>query len=249
MRDRFVTPALRHGASADAAERWWRELETRYSEPHRHYHTLRHIEEMLDLLPHADETVVMAVWFHDAIYGGERNEERSAELAREALTELRFPTIETVEQLILATKTHDASQFDRDSARGSLGIVATPAPLSLAAAAADAPTAERAATSSPQSRAAAEPPHSRHEAAAFLDADLAILGSAPARYDEYAAQIRREYAHIPAALFRSGRASLMRAFLARPRIYATEEFRERFEAQARANIERELSASFTPRTG
>lgn len=193
MRDRFLTPALRHGAAADVAERWWRELETRYSEPHRHYHTLRHIEEMLDLLPHADETVLMAVWFHDAIYGGQQNEERSAELARQALTELRFPSIEVVEQLILATKTHEPSQVD------------------------------------PRFHP-------------FLDADLAILGSAPARYDEYAAQIRREYAHIPEPMFRNGRAAVLRTFLARPAIYASKEFRERFEEQARANIQRELSA-------
>ena len=192
MRDRFLALALRHGAAADAAERWWRELETRYSEPHRHYHTLRHIEEMLDLLPHADETVLMAVWFHDAVYGGERNEERSAELAREALTELRFPSIETVEELILATKTHHPSQV---AARFH----------------------------------------------AFLDADLAILGSAPARYDEYAGQIRREYAHVPEAMFREGRASVLRTFLARPAIFATSEFRGRFEAQARANMQREIS--------
>lgn len=193
MRDRFVTPALRHGASADAAERWWRELETRYSEPHRHYHTLRHIEEMLDLLPHADETVRMAVWFHDAIYGGEQNEERSAELARQALAELRFPSIDVVEQLILATKTHEPSEVD------------------------------------PRFHP-------------FLDADLAILGSAPARYDEYAAQIRREYAYVPEEMFRSGRAAVLRTFLARPAIYASAAFRERFENQARANIQRELSA-------
>ncbi|HYR27246.1 MAG TPA: metal-dependent phosphohydrolase [Thermoanaerobaculia bacterium] len=191
MRDRFLAPALTHGASPETADRWWRELEAHYSEPHRHYHTLRHIEEMLDLLPHADETVLMAVWFHDAIYGGKQNEERSAELARTALAELRFPSSETVEQLILATKTHEPSQV------------------------------------APRFHA-------------FLDADLAILGSAPARYDEYAAQIRREYAHIPSILFRSGRASVLRAFLQRPAIYATEEFRARFEKQARENMQREL---------
>lgn len=105
---------MTHGAEAAAAERWWRELASRHSEPHRHYHTLRHIEEMLDLLPHGDETVAMAVWFHDAVYGGSENEERSAALAREALGELRFPApiIADVERLVLATKTHDASQVE-----------------------------------------------------------------------------------------------------------------------------------------
>jgi predicted metal-dependent HD superfamily phosphohydrolase len=194
MHQRFLQFARTHGAEAGAAERWWREVAARYSEPHRRYHTLRHIEEMLDLLPHADETVLAAVWFHDAIYGGGRNEERSAELARAALTELRFPeeSIATVEHLILATKTHDPS-----------------------------PVAPR-----------------FHE---FLDADLAILGSAPARYDEYAREIREEYAHVPEPMFRAGRAAVLRSFLARPSIFASEEFRQRLEKQARANIERELA--------
>lgn len=195
MRERFLQFARVHGADEATAERWWNEVQRRYAEPHRRYHTLRHIEEMLDLLPHVDETVLAAVWFHDVIYGGGRNEERSAELAREALTELRFPaeTIATVERLILATKTHDPSQVE------------------------------------PRFHA-------------FLDADLAILGSEPARYDEYARQIREEYAHVPEPIFRGGRAAVLRSFLQRTPIFATAEFRERFEQQARANIGRELSA-------
>ncbi len=50
----------------DVAESWLHDLEARYSEPHRHYHTRTHIEPMLELLPHPDETVMAAVWFHDA---------------------------------------------------------------------------------------------------------------------------------------------------------------------------------------
>lgn len=176
------------------AERWWRELASRYGEEHRHYHTLRHLEEMLDLLPHADETVLAAVWFHDAVYGGSSNEEQSAILARQALTELLFPPemIGMVERLILATRTHDPSQVD------------------------------------PRFHP-------------FLDADLAILGSAPERYREYTEQVRREYEHVPEALFRGARAAILDRLLERPRIYASDEFFARFERHARENIARELS--------
>ena len=112
LREHFLRLASSHGAEAGIAERWWRELEARYSGSDRHYHTLEHIAEMLDLLPHAPETVLAAVWFHDSVYGGRANEERSAELAKAALGELRFPasSIEVVEQLILATKRHEPSE-------------------------------------------------------------------------------------------------------------------------------------------
>jgi predicted metal-dependent HD superfamily phosphohydrolase len=75
----------------------------------------------------------------------------------------------------------------------------------------------------------------------FLDADLAILGSPIARYGQYVDQIRKEYAHVPEPTFRAGRASMLRTFLTRPRIYVTAEFFARFEAQARLNMRWELS--------
>ena len=80
LRERFLEFA--RSAPAEVAERWWRVVETRYSEEHRHYHTLAHIEHLLELLPHADETVLAAVWFHDAIYDSAQNEERSAALSK-----------------------------------------------------------------------------------------------------------------------------------------------------------------------
>jgi predicted metal-dependent HD superfamily phosphohydrolase len=87
----------------------------------------------------------------------------------------------------------------------------------------------------------------RHDArdaleAALLDADLAILGAAPATYDRYAADVRDEYAHVTDDDWRIGRAAVLRSFLARPAIYATEVMRGTREAQARANLRRELDA-------
>ena len=76
---------------------------------------------------------------------------------------------------------------------------------------------------------------------AVLDADLAILGASPVRYDRYAADIRTEYAHVPEADYRAGRAKILRAFLARPQIYAVPVMVEEGEAAARANLRRELA--------
>lgn len=69
----------------------YEELAAYYAEPHRHYHTLAHIEQCLrqfDLAAeHMDEpdAVEMALWFHDVIYepAAKDNELRSAQLFAE----------------------------------------------------------------------------------------------------------------------------------------------------------------------
>lgn len=90
------------------------DLVARYSEPHRVYHTLRHIEDCLNELetvrrltrnPDAVET---ALWYHDAIYDtkGVNNEEESARLFREMALCVSLPEafISQVINLILATR-------------------------------------------------------------------------------------------------------------------------------------------------
>ena len=81
-----------------------------------------------------------------------------------------------------------------------------------------------------------------HDTALFLDMDLSILGAPKAAFDSYEAAVRREYAWVDDKAWRSGRAAVLRKFLARPRIFHTEAFRERFEAQARKNIARSIAA-------
>jgi predicted metal-dependent HD superfamily phosphohydrolase len=72
------------------------------------------------------------------------------------------------------------------------------------------------------------------------DIDLAILGSEPEKYDQYARQIRREYAWVPLDRYREGRISFLQRLLAGPGIYRTEELAN-LERPARSNIERELA--------
>ena len=74
------------------------------------------------------------------------------------------------------------------------------------------------------------------DAQLLVDIDLAILGASRERFDEYERQVALEYAHVPQAQRRAGRARILRAFLARPAIYATAFFHERFEAAARENL-------------
>jgi predicted metal-dependent HD superfamily phosphohydrolase len=80
------------------------------------------------------------------------------------------------------------------------------------------------------------------DAALFLDMDLSILGAKKSAFDSYEAAVRREYAWVDDKAWRSGRAAVLKKFLARPHIFHTEAFRERFEAEARKNIARSIAA-------
>ncbi|WP_421913265.1 hypothetical protein [Mesorhizobium sp.] len=80
------------------------------------------------------------------------------------------------------------------------------------------------------------------DAALFLDMDLSILGAAPAAFDAYESAVRREYGWVEEPMWRAGRGAVLKTFLAREHIFHTEEFRQRFEAQARHNIARSLQA-------
>lgn len=74
----------------------------------------------------------------------------------------------------------------------------------------------------------------------LVDIDLSILGAEPPVYDAFEQAIRREYRHVPAALYRVGRARLLGRFLARPRIYRNMPFTQR-EGQARDNLARAVA--------
>jgi predicted metal-dependent HD superfamily phosphohydrolase len=75
---------------------------------------------------------------------------------------------------------------------------------------------------------------------ALCDADLAILASAPDRYDSYVAGVRRDYAHLSDAEFTSGRTAVLHDLAGRERLFHTTYGREHWDAPARANLTREL---------
>lgn len=87
-------------------------LTRRYCEPHRHYHTIGHIADMLwraRQLPLDDEQL-LAIWYHDAIFDipGDGNERRSAELAFAELCAIGWPEARArqVERMVLDTEQH-----------------------------------------------------------------------------------------------------------------------------------------------
>lgn len=78
-----------------------------------------------------------------------------------------------------------------------------------------------------------------HEAF-FLDADMAILGTAKEVYDKYKQAVRKEYRIYPDIVYNMGRRKFLAKALAAPRIFKTDGFYKRYEAQARVNLKREL---------
>ncbi|MFI6517429.1 HD domain-containing protein [Spirillospora sp. NPDC050679] len=106
------------------ARRIGTELDARYGEGHRRYHTRAHLTAVLDLVDeladHADDpdAVRLAAWFHDAVYDPQRadNEERSARLARRMLADTDLPeaVVEEVARLVVLTETHAPDGADRN---------------------------------------------------------------------------------------------------------------------------------------
>jgi predicted metal-dependent HD superfamily phosphohydrolase len=79
------------------------------------------------------------------------------------------------------------------------------------------------------------------DAQLVCDIDLSILGREPEVFDEFERRIRKEYAWVPEPIYRSSRSEVLTGFLRRRSIYQTENFRERYEQPARANLERILA--------
>ena len=192
---------VRTGPAAHAA---LDELVQAYSEPHRHYHTIKHIASLLQLLDEHGRgvldrnAVALAILFHDVIYDPARhdNEHASADFASERLAALGFPAqlIAKVKGYILATQHVHSPPTINDV-----------------------------------------------DLALLLDLDLSILAAPPAEYRTYAQAIRREYAHVPDALYRLGRRRILEGFLARERIYQTEQLHALWDERARTNIAGEIA--------
>jgi predicted metal-dependent HD superfamily phosphohydrolase len=184
---------------------------TKYSEPHRHYHTLRHIDHLLLLAQQNRDRlrdfnlVVTAIIFHDIIYDpqSKTNEEDSAIFFKSSFSPfLDEAMCNKAVEYILATKLHKVS----DSDDGDLKL--------------------------------------------FIDFDMSILGADRIAYTEYAAQIRREYIHVEHSAYCHGRAAFLKSTIAAgDRIFATDEFFDQYESQAKLNMEweaEELSKGIIP---
>ncbi|MFN2559954.1 MAG: hypothetical protein ABR571_01490, partial [Jatrophihabitans sp.] len=78
-------------------------------------------------------------------------------------------------------------------------------------------------------------------AAVLLDADLAVLGSAPEDYARYVSAVRQEYGTVFDDDWRTGRSHVLGTLIGRPRLYVTEAAHSRWEERARLNVSIELA--------
>jgi predicted metal-dependent HD superfamily phosphohydrolase len=108
--------SARAGCDGRSAEAALDEIVRAYGEPHRHYHALGHIAQLLALLDRHGaaatdrDALLLAILFHDVVYDPARhdNEQASARRASEQLTALGFrqEIVAKVAHYILATR-HD----------------------------------------------------------------------------------------------------------------------------------------------
>jgi predicted metal-dependent HD superfamily phosphohydrolase len=102
-----------------------RRLVEAYAAPGRRYHDTRHLAEVLDHLAHLlprtslsqaeGDVVVLAAWFHDAVYDARPDdEERSAALAEGTLPSCAVPprVVAEVARLVRVTRDHDPGPDD-----------------------------------------------------------------------------------------------------------------------------------------
>lgn len=116
MKNEFFKCVTTHTSDSILQAALWDEIEFNYSTPHRHYHNLTHLDNLLEeLRPYKEEfiswdAIVFAIAYHDLIYNPTRidNEEVSAIKAMHRLHAIGFPDIprELCKQFILATTDH-----------------------------------------------------------------------------------------------------------------------------------------------
>jgi predicted metal-dependent HD superfamily phosphohydrolase len=76
----------------------------------------------------------------------------------------------------------------------------------------------------------------------LVDLDLSILGEDGATFDAYEEAVRYEYAWVPDAAFREGRARVVDDFLARRPLYTSGRLPPEYERRARLNLARSRAA-------
>lgn len=79
------------------------------------------------------------------------------------------------------------------------------------------------------------------DAQLMVDIDFSTLGKSELEFNRYERGVRQEYAWVDEQTFRNARAGILERFVQRPQIFNTPYFRDRYEAQARFNLQSSIS--------
>lgn len=119
LKEKFEQLCLNFSNDSELIGKFWNEIEKKYSGKSRHYHNLRHLENMfeeIDAVKNQIENfdiISFSIFYHDMIYDSTSkvNEEKSAEFSKETLASLglNHEDIQKVYLQILATKSHKKS--------------------------------------------------------------------------------------------------------------------------------------------
>jgi predicted metal-dependent HD superfamily phosphohydrolase len=108
-RERFDRSWRALGAQGSVYE----QLQQRWSEPHRHYHTVEHLDECIAWLDAVggSDALAVALYFHDAIYDPARtdNEAASAVLFERLAVGVNAELVARVSALILSRAKHEGT--------------------------------------------------------------------------------------------------------------------------------------------
>lgn len=74
----------------------------------------------------------------------------------------------------------------------------------------------------------------------MIEADVAIIGSDFETYQKYAQNCRSEYGMYPDDIYNPARKEALSHFLSRKDLFVSEKFKEKFEANARKNLQWEI---------
>lgn len=248
------------------SQRWLEKVSELYAQPHRAYHNMTHIQDVIasldflleregpaslvDTKPNNEEAIlVLASFFHDVIYNpkSSTNEKDSADLFLQFVSELlaAISSSQTTQQQENSTSSVDGSPEEQSCK--SCNIVMRTEECIIA-------------TATHVASAAKAHETQNHTLAIFLDADMSILGKDSAAYNNYAGCIRREYEFVERNVYCEKRADILESFLPRmdkttegesnssvpavakkhSYIYATQKGRQRWEEQARRNMKNEI---------
>lgn len=116
LKETFTNLLLRYTNNNSLIQKLWLEIEKSYTHKKRYYHSLQHLENMLQQLIEVKDKiqgwdiVLFALFYHDVVYNVLRsdNETKSAELAKERMRDISVPAgiIEACNKMILATAAH-----------------------------------------------------------------------------------------------------------------------------------------------